>query len=152
MSDSFAVSWTVACQDPLSLGFPRQEYWSRLPFRLQGIFPTQGSNPHLPRWRWSPAVQADSLPLSYQMTVSLFPSQREERMCERCGNNIKSRAILHPCLESWTKWYPALSPHQSRAGHSELVELPAQAERKLGVSIQETEDSWKATVKFLDQT
>ena len=24
--------WTVACQAPLSMGFPRQEYWGRLPF------------------------------------------------------------------------------------------------------------------------
>ena len=27
MSD-FATPWTVACQPPLSVGFPRQEYWS----------------------------------------------------------------------------------------------------------------------------
>ena len=27
-----------------SMGFPRQEYWSRCHFLLQGIFPTQGSN------------------------------------------------------------------------------------------------------------
>ena len=31
MSD-FAALWTVAHQAPLSMGFPRQEYWSRLPF------------------------------------------------------------------------------------------------------------------------
>ena len=34
-------------QAPLSLGFPRQEYWSGLPFPTKGIFPTQGSNPCL---------------------------------------------------------------------------------------------------------
>ena len=28
----FATSWTVAQQAPLSMGFPSQEYWSRLPF------------------------------------------------------------------------------------------------------------------------
>ena len=27
----FATSWTVACQSPLSMEFPRQEYWSGLP-------------------------------------------------------------------------------------------------------------------------
>ena len=37
--------WTVAHQASLSLGFPRQEYWSELPFVLQGIFPIQGSKP-----------------------------------------------------------------------------------------------------------
>ena len=31
----------------LSMGFSRQEYWSGLPSLLQGIFPTQGLNPHL---------------------------------------------------------------------------------------------------------
>ena len=28
ISDSFATSWTVAHQAPLSMGFSRQEYWS----------------------------------------------------------------------------------------------------------------------------
>ena len=45
MSSSFAAQGTVARQVPLSIGFPRQEYWCGLPFLLQGIFPTQGSNP-----------------------------------------------------------------------------------------------------------
>ena len=40
----FATPWTVAHQASLSMGFSRQEYWSELPFLLQGIFPTQGSN------------------------------------------------------------------------------------------------------------
>ena len=31
-SSSFATSWTIACQAPLSMGFPRQELWSGLPF------------------------------------------------------------------------------------------------------------------------
>ena len=31
-SNSFATPWTVAQQAPLSMGFPRQEYWSELPF------------------------------------------------------------------------------------------------------------------------
>ena len=32
MSDSSSTPWTVACQAPVSIGFPRQEYWSELPF------------------------------------------------------------------------------------------------------------------------
>ena len=36
MSDSFVTSWTVACQAPLSMGFPGQEYWSGLPFPSLG--------------------------------------------------------------------------------------------------------------------
>ena len=40
----FATPWTVAHQAPLSMWFPRQEYWVGCHFLLQGIFPTQGSN------------------------------------------------------------------------------------------------------------
>ena len=32
MFDSFATPWLVPHQAPLSMGFPRQEYWSGLPF------------------------------------------------------------------------------------------------------------------------
>ena len=47
---------------PLSVGFLRQEYWSGLPFPLQRIFPTQGSNPDLLHWRQLPALGTDFLP------------------------------------------------------------------------------------------
>ena len=60
VSDSFATLWTVDGQVPLSMGFPRQEYWSEMPYLLQGTFLTQRSNPHLLHW------QADSLLLSHQ--------------------------------------------------------------------------------------
>ena len=39
MSDSFATPWTVSHQAPLSMGFPRQEYWSGLPFLSLGDLP-----------------------------------------------------------------------------------------------------------------
>ena len=45
-------------QVPLSMGFSKEEYWSGLPFLLQGIFPTQGWNAGLLHWH------ADSLPLT----------------------------------------------------------------------------------------
>ena len=32
----FVAPWTVAYQSPLSMEFPRQEYWSRLPFPNSG--------------------------------------------------------------------------------------------------------------------
>ena len=35
----FATTWTVIHQAPLSIGFFRVEYWSWLPFLLQGIKP-----------------------------------------------------------------------------------------------------------------
>ena len=44
------TSWTVARQAPLSMGFPRQKYWSEDSL-LQGTFPTQGSNPSFLHWQ-----------------------------------------------------------------------------------------------------
>ena len=38
------IPWTLACQAPPSMGFPRKEYWLGCHFLLQRIFPTQRSN------------------------------------------------------------------------------------------------------------
>ena len=46
-----ATPWTAAHQAPQSMGFSRQEYWSGCHCLLQGIFPTQESNPGLPHCR-----------------------------------------------------------------------------------------------------
>ena len=48
MSDSFATSWTVARQAPLSIGFPRQEYWSGLPFPSPEDLLNPGTGPTSP--------------------------------------------------------------------------------------------------------
>jgi len=39
---TLATPWSVACQAPLSVGFPRQEYLSRLPFLAPGDLPDPG--------------------------------------------------------------------------------------------------------------
>ena len=41
----FATLWTLVCQAPLSLGFSRQEYWSRLPCPPPGDLPDPGMEP-----------------------------------------------------------------------------------------------------------
>ena len=53
------MPWTVAHQAPLSLEFPRQEYWNELPFPSPGIFLTQEWNLCLLHW------QANSLSRSH---------------------------------------------------------------------------------------
>ena len=63
----FATLWIVAQQAPLCMGFSRQEYWSGSPgltledFHDPGIKPTS---------LVTPALQADSLPLSHQGSSS----------------------------------------------------------------------------------
>ena len=60
MSISFVNPWTVARQAPLSMGLPRQEYWSGLPFSSPRDLCNPGIEP------MSPALQADSFLLSHQ--------------------------------------------------------------------------------------
>ena len=45
ISDSFATPWTVAHQGPLSIGFPRQEYWGGWPFPPPEDLPNSGFQP-----------------------------------------------------------------------------------------------------------
>ena len=44
MSDS-VTPWTIVHQAPRSMGFPRQEYWSGLPFPSPGDLPDLGIEP-----------------------------------------------------------------------------------------------------------
>ena len=48
MSDSFDTSLTVAYKAPLSMGFPRQEPWSGLPFPPPGDLSKPGIRPESP--------------------------------------------------------------------------------------------------------
>ena len=51
----FVTPWTVAHQDPLSMGFSRQVYWSGLLFPSPGDLPDPGIEPR------SPTLQANTL-------------------------------------------------------------------------------------------
>ena len=51
-----------ALQSPLSMGFSRQEYWSRLPCPPPEDLPDPGIKPTS---SVAPALQADSLPLTH---------------------------------------------------------------------------------------
>ena len=71
--------WMVAHQAPLSLGFSRQEYWSRLPFPPPGHLSHPGIEPKSPA---SANWQADSFLLEplgkqrigvYKKTASITP-------------------------------------------------------------------------------
>ena len=62
--------WTVACQAPPSMRFPRQEYWSRLPFPSPGDLPDPGIEPTSAAW------QVDSLLLNHPGKLSSWsPSE-----------------------------------------------------------------------------
>ena len=97
--DSLATPWTVACQSPLSMGFPRQEYWSGLPF------PPPGDLPH-------PGIEPASLALAgrfftteppgkpqYRCKLTLF---QQSRACDwsTCGGSWSSR-LKNKCYVSF---------------------------------------------------
>ena len=58
----FVTLQTIARQAPLSMESSRQEYWSGQPFPTPVDLPSPGIEPASPV---SPALQADSLPLSH---------------------------------------------------------------------------------------
>ena len=47
----FATPWTVAHQPPLSIGFSREEYWSRLPCPPPGDLTNPGIEPTALHWQ-----------------------------------------------------------------------------------------------------
>ena len=63
----FTIPWAIACQAAMSWDFPSKNTGVDCHVLLQGIFPHQGSNPHLLHW------QVDSLPLSHDMADCKLP-------------------------------------------------------------------------------
>ena len=59
---TLVTPWVAACQAPLYMGFPRQGYWSGLPFPSPGYLPNPGIEPTSPALQQSSTMQVDSLP------------------------------------------------------------------------------------------
>ena len=91
MSDSFVTLWTIAHQAPLSMGFPRQQYWTGLPFPSSGALSDPGIKPHLLHW------QVGSLPLSHlgEPLGKVMVSKSGKR-ADACGltDGLKSHVFM----------------------------------------------------------
>ena len=82
------------------MGCSRQEYWRGLPCPPSGDLPDSGIEPVSPA---TPALQADSLPLSYQgsqtrsQTVSELVSYKPLRRCLQLLNSIcdQNAVLMH---------------------------------------------------------
>ena len=66
---AWRIPWIVAPQVFLSMGFPRQEYWSELPFPTPGDLPDPRIEPV------SPALQADSYLIYVSVNIHLNLSE-----------------------------------------------------------------------------
>ena len=87
-----ATTWTVACQAPLSVGFPKQEYWSGLP-------PSPGDLP-------DPGIELRSLALQAVSCISVrfFTdcAARETLSISYSNSNQQLSPKLLLCVHSWS--------------------------------------------------
>ena len=79
----FVTSWTVAHQALLSMGFPRQEYWSGLPFPPPGDLPDPGIEPTF-RWILYRHCHLRSQPVSYQWLFRWFTNNASMSDLYKC--------------------------------------------------------------------
>ena len=79
----FVTPWTVAHKAPLSMGFPKQEYWSWLLFPSPGDLPNPGIEPG------SPAL-----------TSGVFTTESPGKRCWACWWCPKSQSLLGAALLS----------------------------------------------------
>ena len=86
----FVILWTVASQAPLSMGFSRQEYWSRLPGDPSGDLPSPGIEATFPV---APALEADSLPLSCWGSFGVIADR----------NQLYINICIEPSRQKWNR-------------------------------------------------
>ena len=112
----FVAPWTVAartCQAPLSIGFFRQEYWSRLPFPSPGYLPDSLIETGSPAW------QADSLLLSSEKAMATHsstlawkmpwkeePGRLQSMGSQRVGHDWATSLSLFTFMHWRRKWQP----------------------------------------------
>ena len=76
--------WTAAYQAPPSMGFPKQEYWSGLPFSSPGDL-------HHPEIKFgSLELQVDSLPTEPPGKPTLMPEKKKKRKIEKQSRSVVS--------------------------------------------------------------
>ena len=101
----FVTPWTVALQVPLSMGFPSKNTRMGCYFLLQGIFPTQGSNPCLLRlvyWQADSYCRATGeAPTSHLMTQQFYSHLYTlgKHLYTRSKKSIKTFLTIHSKYE-----------------------------------------------------
>ena len=116
MSFSFETPWTcVARQAPLSMGFPRQEYWGGLHFILQGNLLNPGIE------LASPALQMNSWPLSYRGSPCKCLHAKSLQSClilcnpmDRSPPGSSVHRILQARILEWVAMPPSRGSSQPR--------------------------------------
>ena len=112
-----ATPWTTAHQAPLSMGLPRQEYWSTLLFPALGIFPIQGSDSCLlSLLHW----QTDSLLLRHLESIYTHIYIHTHTHTQTCGNTYVHAYMYMYLLYIRTKFQITRAKKYSWSSWSEV--------------------------------
>ena len=103
--------WTIAHQPLLSMGFPRQEYWSRLPFTSTGDHSIQELNLGFPHYRQTLLSEPPGLIL---ISICLISFQQPSMVCSQTRLKYKfKQAPKHKKYH--TKLVKSLQTFQAQA-------------------------------------
>ena len=95
----FETPWTVALQAPLSMGFPRQGYWSGLPFPPPDL-PDPGTEPESPA---SPAVAGGFFTAAPKYSTANKPTVIPLDWEDPLEKEMASHSIILPWRIPWTE-------------------------------------------------
>ena len=148
MSNSFVSPRTVKFQAPLFMGFPRQEYWSGLPFPSSGDLPDPGIKPAYPALAGRlfttgpPGKPQNSVQFSCSVVSDSLRPHEPQHTRHPCPSPTPG-VHPNPCPLSW--WYhptisssviPFSSCSQSfpASGSFQMSQLFASGGQSIGVS------------------
>ena len=93
MSNCFANPWTLARQAPLSMGFPRQEYWTG------SLFPS-------PRDFSDPGIESTSPTLqAVILACRFFTAEPPGKPLGTLSYCKRSLVVYFKCKLSWVSWF-----------------------------------------------
>ena len=99
---TLATPWNVVCQAPLSVRFPRREYWNVLPFPSPGDLPNPGINPRLLHCKWILyhwATKEDAGMARSKKSNKCWQSCGETGALIHCWQECKMMQLLQNSLE-----------------------------------------------------
>ena len=101
----FVTPWAVAHQAPLSMGFPRQEYWSGLPFPSPGDLP-------------DPGIEQASPVLAGRLFTTVIPGKTKILVYYARGRQCSFLLCLHPqgCLQRGFRASGSFQEHTGKLG------------------------------------
>ena len=104
--------------------FSRQEYWNGFPCLLQGIFPTQGSNPVLPHCRQFFYLLSHQVsPMSHQgnanqnhneIPLHTHQDGKESKSCSAVSDSLRPHGILQARILEWVAFPVSRGSSQPR--------------------------------------